>query len=66
MDFVTMRTGGLSTSGIASHRQILKDHVRAYRVNGVRSNALLDSMRYVYRIGEQIGFRLRLITGRIV
>lgn len=36
-DCVTMRTGGASTSGLASHRQILADHVRAYRENHVRS-----------------------------
>ena len=48
MDCVTMRTGGASTSGLASHWQILADHVRAYRENHVRSNALLDSLRYVY------------------
>lgn len=52
MDFVTMRTGGMSTSGIASHRQILSDHLRAYRENNVRSNALLDCLRYFYKVAE--------------
>lgn len=28
MDFVTMRTGGASTNGLASHKQILKDHLK--------------------------------------
>lgn len=58
-DCVTMRTGGASTSGLASHRQILADHVRAYRENGVRSNALLDSLRYLYKVAEIVKFKLK-------
>lgn len=58
-DCVTMRTGGASTSGLTSHRRILADHVRAYRENRVRSNALLDSLRYIYKVAELIKFKLR-------
>lgn len=58
-DCVTMRTGGASTSGYASHRSILSDHVRAYRENHVRSNALLDSLRYVYKVAEIARFKLK-------
>lgn len=50
LDFVTMRTGGASSSGIQSHKIILKDHMLAYKKNGVYSNYLLESMRYLYRI----------------
>lgn len=57
-DCVTMRTGGASTSGLASHRRIMADHVRAYRENRVRSNALLDSLRYVYKVAEIAKFKL--------
>lgn len=49
MDFVTMRTGGASTSGLSSHKQILRDHQRAFRDNGVYSNVLLESLRYIYK-----------------
>ena len=52
MDCVTMRSGGASTSGLASHRQILKDHLRAYKKNGVYSNVLLESLRYVHKVAE--------------
>ncbi|MCM1142195.1 MAG: glycosyltransferase [Muribaculum sp.] len=52
LDFVTMRTGGASTSGINSHRRILSDHLRAYRKNGVNSNLFLDVSRYAYKMGE--------------
>lgn len=51
-DFVTMRTGGASSSGMASHRQIERDHRRAFRENGVRSSILLVALRYFYKIGE--------------
>ncbi|MDE5724306.1 MAG: glycosyltransferase, partial [Paramuribaculum sp.] len=45
MDFVTMRTGGASTSGLQSHKAILRDHLRAYRKNGVKANIATESLR---------------------
>lgn len=57
-DFVTMRTGGASSSGFDSHKRILRDHLKAYRKNGVSSNLFLESLRYVYRIGELVKFKL--------
>ena len=51
-DFVTMRTGGVSTSGLHSHRRIMADHLRALRTNKVYSNVFLLSLRYLYKIGE--------------
>ena len=58
-DCVTMRIGGASTSGWASHKRIMADHVRAYRENHVHSNALLDSLRYVYKVAEIVKFELK-------
>lgn len=58
-DCVTMRTGGASTSGLNSHRQILADHVRAYRENHVRSNACLDSLRYLYKLMEILTYKIK-------
>lgn len=55
-DFVTMRTGGASSSGLSSHKRIIRDHMRAYRKNGVSSNLFFESLRYAYRIGEKIKF----------
>lgn len=46
-DFVTMRTGGASTSGIKSHVQIMKDHLKALKKNNVHSNMFLLSLRYI-------------------
>ncbi|MBQ0049886.1 MAG: glycosyltransferase [Bacteroidales bacterium] len=51
-DFVTMRIGGASTSGASSHKQINKDHRRAFKEHGIYSNYLLLSMRYAYRCVE--------------
>lgn len=59
IDFVTMRTGGASTSGIQSHKKILLEHLKAYRKNGVKSNIFLEGLRYAYKLGEQINFKLR-------
>lgn len=60
MNFVTMRMGGASTSGMSSHRNIYRDHVKAYRKNGIGLGPVLDLLRYPYKIGELISYRLQL------
>lgn len=57
--FVTMRTGGASSSGMASHKQINKDHMRAFHENNVYSNYLFISLRYLYKIAEVLLGRIR-------
>ncbi|MDE5890148.1 MAG: glycosyltransferase, partial [Bacteroidales bacterium] len=52
MDFVTMRQGGASTNGILSHKNIIMDHYRAYRKNGVLYGYFFDIMRYPLKLGE--------------
>lgn len=54
MDFVTMRTGGASSSGMTSHKRIYRDHRAAYRKNGVYSNFLFEGCRYLYKIFELV------------
>lgn len=51
-DFVTMRTGGASSSGLHSHEQIMHDHLHALKQNGIYSNFLFLGLRYPYKIGE--------------
>ena len=58
MDFVTMRTGGVSTSGLKSHVQILKDHVRTFRSQGVEVSYALFAFGYVCKCGELVWGRL--------
>lgn len=57
---VIMRRGGASSSGLSSHRQINRDHRRAFRENGVYSNIFLISLRYAYKVMELAWGRLRL------
>lgn len=52
IDFVTMRTGGASSSGFGSHRRIYAEHRKAYRKNNVSSNFFLESLRYLSKIVE--------------
>lgn len=52
IDMVTMRTGGASTSGIESHKRIMNEHLRAFRENGIYTNRLLLSLRYIYKVEE--------------
>lgn len=58
MDFVTMRVGGASSSGMASHKQIIKDHMKAYKKNGVYSNYIFEGFRYLYRIGQKFLYKI--------
>lgn len=51
-DFVTMREGGASTEGFGSRLQIMKDHLKAMKKHGVRSNMFMLCMRYPYKIYE--------------
>ena len=52
LDFVTMRTGGASTRNIKSRIQLIKDDVRGCRENGVYSNSLMISIKFLYKIFE--------------
>ncbi|MCF0206978.1 MAG: glycosyltransferase, partial [Bacteroidales bacterium] len=53
-DFVTMRAGGISSNGLKSHRQIIKDHRRAFRKNKVPFNPFLYFSRYPLKLLEYI------------
>ena len=59
IDMVTMRTGGASTSGLESHKRIMKEHLRAFRENGIYTNVVLLSLRYVYKVIEIIRSKVR-------
>lgn len=55
IDFVTMRTGGASTKNFHSRIQLVKDDVRGCRENGIYTNMLMISLKFLYKIFE---FRL--------
>ena len=52
MDFVTMRTGGLSTRNFRSKLQLIKDDVRACRENGMYTNVVFISIKFLFKIFE--------------
>jgi len=52
VEAVAMRAGGVSNSGWGSHLAIMRDHAASYRKNGVRSNRVLDALRYPFKLAE--------------
>ncbi len=65
IDFVTMRTGGISTSGFQSHKRIIRDHMRAYEKNNIQSNYMLEMFRYLYKIFSIVIQRISVIYEKI-
>lgn len=57
-DFVTMRTGGASSSGLQSHKKIIRDHILAYKKNGLTPSYFLESLRYIYKLVEVAKYRI--------
>ncbi len=51
-DFVTMRTGGISTKNLKSRRILLAEDVRACRTNGIYTNKLMIALKYLYKVLE--------------
>ncbi len=51
-DFVTMRTGGMSTKNLKSRRILLAEDVRACRTNGIYTNQFIIALKYLYKILE--------------
>ena len=49
-DFVKMRVGGASSSGLSSHKAIFTDHLRALKIHKVYSNSLLLALRYPFKV----------------
>lgn len=63
-DFVTMRHGGISSSGTNAHKQINRDHLRTLKENKIYSNIALLSLRYIYKIAELLQGRIRRTSKR--
>lgn len=58
IDFVTMRTGGMSTESMNSRKIIMKEHLRAFKENGIFNNRLILCLRYPYKIWELLKAKL--------
>ena len=52
IDMVTMRLGGASTGGMKSWMTVMNEELRSFRENGVKTNRLLLSLRYFYKLTE--------------
>ena len=53
-DFVVMRNGGASSSGLKSHKIVMREHLASVREHGVPSNFFLQSLRYFSKIIDLI------------
>lgn len=51
-DFVTMRTGGVSTKNIKNRLLITREDVKACKRNGLYTNIVFISTKYLYKIFE--------------
>ncbi len=66
-DFVTMRTGGISTKNVRNRLLITKEDVLACRRYGLYTNVLLISVKYLYKVFEFKRFpknRLKKAAGK--
>ena len=59
LDFVTMRTGGETTAGLASKKKVNNDISRSLRAHGIYTNQAFQAVRYAWRIGELIYTRIK-------
>lgn len=58
IDFVTMRIGGMSTESMNSRKIIMKEHLRAFKENGILNNRFILCLRYPYKIWELLKAKL--------
>ncbi len=56
--FVTMREGGASSSGINSTIKIIKEQLRALKSNNTHSNIIFMGLKYIYKLAELMIFRI--------
>lgn len=59
LDFVTMRAGGASSSGLRSHKRIFKERLKIYKKNQVPGNMLTEFCKYIIKIHEIISFKIK-------
>lgn len=62
LDFVTMRTGGVSTKGFMSRWTIMMEQLDVMKNNGIYSNVLLFCMRYPYKLMEIVYSKIKYHT----
>ncbi len=58
IDFVTMRVGGASTSGLQSHKKIIEDHQNSFKKNKISVGKYTDFLRYPIKLMEVLVSRI--------
>lgn len=59
MDFVTMREGGESTSGMEAKRRVNKDIVASLKAHGIFTCAAFKYVRYAWKASELVALKLK-------
>ena len=59
VDFVTMRTGGASTSGFRSYRCSIEERIRACKKNGVYSDIFFQGICYACKFTGLLAYRIK-------
>lgn len=59
VDFVTMRTGGASTSGFRSYRCSIKERIKACKKNGVYSDIFCQGICYACKFTGLLAYRIK-------
>ena len=59
VNFVTMRTGGASTSGFRSYRCSIKERIGACKKNGVYSDIFCQGICYACKFTELLAYRIK-------
>ena len=58
-DFVTMRSGGESTAGLASKKKVNNDSSRSLKAHGIYTNQAFQAVRYLWRVLELLYTKIR-------
>lgn len=58
-DFVTMRSGGESTAGLASKKKVNNDISRSLKAHGIYTNQAFQAVRYLWRVLELLYTKIR-------
>ena len=59
-DFISMRVGGVSSSGFKSYIQSIKDRKKVFRRNGLSTNYALLTVGYLIKIGQLLKFKIKV------
>lgn len=59
LDFVTMRVGGESTTGLASKKKVNNDISRSLKAHGIYTNQFFQGVRYAWKACELLATKIK-------